>query len=105
MGGSRSHSDFFVGKSSQNSPKPVPIFWNSIPCVFFLYRYTLLKCVSCYELSVLSMLVMGFQFFLGWGWVGGVSSIQLHFALLDFFNFAKPLSRTDYPYLTTSRKQ
>ena len=28
---------FFVEKSSQNSPKPVLIFWSSIPCVFCLY--------------------------------------------------------------------
>ena len=34
VGGSRSHSDFFFFKSSQNSPKPVLIFWNSIQCVF-----------------------------------------------------------------------
>ena len=27
----------FFGKSSQNSPKPVLIFWSSIPCVFCLY--------------------------------------------------------------------
>ena len=39
------------GKSSQNSPKPVLIFWSSIPCVFCL----LLKVVSYYDLSVLSM--------------------------------------------------
>ena len=33
-----SHSDFVVvGKSSPNSPKPVLIFWSSIPCVFCLY--------------------------------------------------------------------
>ena len=33
-----SHGIFcFVGKSSQNSPKPVRIFWSSIPCVFCLY--------------------------------------------------------------------
>ena len=37
VGGSRSHSEFFFGKSSQNSPKPVLIFWSSIPCVFSLY--------------------------------------------------------------------
>ena len=39
VGGPRSHSDFFVllGKSSQNSPKPVLTFWSSIPCVFCLY--------------------------------------------------------------------
>ena len=46
-------------KSSQNSYKPVLIFWSSIPCVFCLY--TLLKVVSYHDLSVLSMLVMGFQ--------------------------------------------
>ena len=56
-----SHSKFlFVGKSSQNSPKPVLIFWSSIPCVFCLY--TLLKVVGYYDLSVLSMSVdQGFQ--------------------------------------------
>ena len=49
----------FFGKSSQNSPKPVLIFWSSIPCVFCLY--TLLKGVGYNDLSVLSMSVMGFQ--------------------------------------------
>ena len=59
-----------VGKSSQNSFKPVQIFWSSIPlCI--LSVYTLLKLVSYYDLSVLSMSVMGFQKKLGWG-VGGV---------------------------------
>ena len=58
MGGSRSHSEFLCGKSSQNSPKPLLIFWNSIPCVFCLY--TLLKVVGYYDLSGLSMSVMGF---------------------------------------------
>ena len=37
----------------------VLIFWGSIPCVFRLY--TLVKVVSHYDLSVLSMSVMGFQ--------------------------------------------
>ena len=51
---------FFGGKSSQNSSKPVLIFWSSIPlCI--LYVYTLIKVVSYYYLSVLSMSVMGFQ--------------------------------------------
>ena len=59
MGGSRSHSDFFLcEKSSKNSPKPLLIFWSSIP---------LLKGVGYYDLSVLSMLVMGFQKKFGWG--------------------------------------
>ena len=39
--------------------------------------YTLLKIVGYYDLSVLSMSVMGFKIKkCGWGWVGGVSSIQ-----------------------------
>ena len=53
------------GKSSQNTSKSVHIFWSSIPYVF-----TLLKCDSYYDLSVLSMSVMGFQKKFGWG-VGG----------------------------------
>ena len=43
----------FFGKSSQNSPKPVVIF-----C---LYIYALLKVLGYYDLSLLSMSVMGFQ--------------------------------------------
>ena len=46
--------------------------------------YTLLKCVCYYDLSVLSMSVMGFQKF-GWGWVGGVSYIQFFFGICGFF--------------------
>ena len=74
-----SHGIFFCGKSSQNSPKPVLIFWSSIPCVFCLYiGPTLLKVVGYYDWSVLSMSVMGFQQKkFGWGSVGGVSSIQV----------------------------
>ena len=49
----------FCWKSSRNSSKPVQIFWSSIPYVFCLN--TLLKVVSYYNLSVLSMSVMGFQ--------------------------------------------
>ena len=66
MGGSRSYPEFFF-KSSQNKPKPVLLFWSSI-CVFC---YTLLKVVGYYDLSVLSMSVMGFQKKFGWrkgGW-------------------------------------
>ena len=61
----------FVGKSSQNSSKPELIFWRSIPCAFCLYNYTLLKVVSYYYLSVLSISVMGFKSFDGGGWVSG----------------------------------
>ena len=70
-------------KSSQHSPKPVLMFWSSIPCVFCL---TLLKVGGYYDLSVLSMSVMGFQKKKIWrvgGWVGGVSSIQF---VLDVWN-------------------
>ena len=68
--------NFVCGKSSQNRPKPVLIFWSSIPCVFCLHIHcTLLKVVSYYDLSVLSMSVIGFQKNkFGWGvggWVGG----------------------------------
>ena len=77
----------FCGKSSQNSPKPVLIFWSSIPCVFCLYP--LLKVVGYYDLSVLSMSVNAF---LKKNMVGGVSSIQIFVGFLEFFNFAKPLS-------------
>ena len=41
----RSHSDFVLGESSLNSPKPVLVFWSSIhpvPCVFCLHCLKLL---------------------------------------------------------------
>ena len=63
--------NFLFGKSSQNSPKPELIFWSSLPCVLFLTVNTLLKVVGYYDLSVLSMLVMGFHKSLYGGWVGG----------------------------------
>ena len=44
---------------------------------------TLLKVVSYYDFSVLSMSVMGYQKF-GWGWVGGVRSIQVYFGFFEF---------------------
>ena len=63
------------GKSSQNSSKPVVIFWSSsssIPCVFCLYCNALLKVVGYYDLSVLSMSVMGFKkkVWMVGGWLG-----------------------------------
>ena len=64
VGGSRCHSEFFLGKSSQIAlkAKPVLIFWSSIPCVFCLYNnmQMLLKVVGYYnyDLNVLSMSVM-----------------------------------------------
>ena len=69
-------------------------------CVLFVY--TLLKVVvNYYDLSVLSMLVMGFQKeSLDGCWVGGVSSIQVYFGFLEFFfNFAKPLNTFIYLHL------
>ena len=51
--------------------------------------YTLLKVVSYYDPSVLSMSVMGFQKKSVGGWVGAVSSFILDF--WKFVNFAKPL--------------
>ena len=61
------------GEYSKNSPKPVLIFWNSIPCVFCLYFFALLKVVGYYDLNVLSMSVMVSQkkkTVDGRGWVG-----------------------------------
>ena len=82
MGGSRFHSEFFcVGKSSQNSPKPVLICWSSIRYTMcILSVHTLLNVVGYFDLSVLPMSVMGFQNKLvGVGGWGGVSSIQVFF--------------------------
>ena len=91
VGGSRSHSDFFLrfGKSSQNCSKPVLIFWSSIQCAFCLYIYALLKVVNYYDLSVLSMSVMGFQK----KSLMVLSSSQVY---LGFFNFANPLPESSY---------
>ena len=63
MGGSRSRSNKKrIGKSSQNSPIIVLIFVGSMPCVFCLYVFVLLKVVSHDDLSVLSVHVRdGFQ--------------------------------------------
>ena len=81
-------------KSSHNIPIPVLIFWSSRPCTMFCL-YTLLKNVSYiyYDLSVLSMSVMGFQktVQIGGGWMGRAPSSFI----LDFWRknyFAKPLS-------------
>ena len=72
---------FFCGNSSHNSPKPVLIFWSGIPCV--LCVCILLKVVGYYDVSVLSMSVMGLKKkSLGGGWVG----CSIHF-FLDFWNF------------------
>ena len=79
--------NFFVGKASQNSHKPVVIFWSSIMCILSVIAK------SCwllwFECSV--HVSDGFPKKKDWigGLVGGVSSIQFFW---DFFNFAKPLS-------------
>ena len=53
---------FVCGKSSQNSPKPVLVCTDILEqytmCILFVY--TLLKVVSYFDLSVLSMSVMDF---------------------------------------------
>ena len=43
----------------KNGPKPVVIFWSSIPYVYSVCA--LLKVVGYYDFSVLSMSVVGFQ--------------------------------------------
>ena len=65
---------FLFGKSSQHNPK-----------LFCLHNYTLLKVVGYYDLSVLSMSVMGFQKKFGWG-VGGWGELYpIFFGFLEFF--------------------
>ena len=62
-------------------------------CVF-CWLCTLLKVVSYYDLSLLSMSVIGFQK-KNAGWVGGVTYIQVYFGFLEKkLNFAKPLKPT-----------
>ena len=68
MGGSRSHSEFFVCWKivPKCSPKLVLIFWSM--CI--LSVYILLKVVGYYDLRVLSMSVFCFQKKLdGGGWL------------------------------------
>ena len=84
----------FFGKSSQNSPKPVLIFWSSTVTMCILYVYILLTVFGFYDLSILSMSMMGFQKSLDGGWVGEVSSIQVYFGFLEFFKLCKA------PYLS-----
>ena len=81
--GPRSHSEFFlVGKSSQNTSKPVQIFWSSIPCVFCLY-------IPCYKLLV--VMTWGFCPCQWWvskkkfGWGVGGWTLSKFFLFLDFF--------------------
>ena len=54
-------------------------------CILFVY--SLLKVVSYYELSVLSMSVIGFhkKIWMGVGGWGGVRSMQVYFGFLDLF--------------------
>ena len=77
-------------KSSQNSPKPVLIFWSSIPCM-------LLKVVGYYDLSVMSMSVLGFpkQSLDGGGWVEwALSNFFWIFGM--FLTLQSPLFLTTY---------
>ena len=60
--------------------------------------HTLLKVVGYYDLSVLSMSMMGFKKKLDLGWVGGWGELYPSFFcgfLVEFVNFAKPLSRCE----------
>ena len=83
---------FLCGKSSQNSSKPVLIFW-STAVVYNVYSVYIVN--NYYDLSVLSMSVMGIPKKIWTG--GGVSSTvmgQSSFILefWNFFNFTKPLT-------------
>ena len=81
MGGSRSHSAKKIGKSSQN--EVLHLYISRQHSVFCLYT-CILSNVSYYDLSALSMLVRGLKKSILNGWVGGVSSIQFVFGLLEF---------------------
>ena len=77
----------------ENHPKIALNQWYYFGVVYHVYSvciYALLKVVGYYDLSVLSMSVMGFQK-KKFGWrVGGWG--ELHpILLLTFLNFAKPL--------------
>ena len=86
-----------VGKSSQNSPIPVLIFWTSIPCL-----HTLLTVVSHYDLSVLSMSVMGFQNkLIGVGWGGWGELYSVLFWNFGIFQTAKPLIQWNFTISVT----
>ena len=52
-------------------------------CILFVNTLSIV--VNYYGLSFLSMSVMGFQKKCEWGWVRGVSSIQVYFGCLEFF--------------------
>ena len=77
----------------ENHPKIPPNQYRYFGVVYHMYSVciycTLLKVVSYYDSSALSMSVMSFQKKKVWvgGWVCGVSSIQVFF--WNFFNFAK----------------
>ena len=61
--------------------------------MYILCVHTLLKVVGYYDLSVLSMSVMGFQEKkFGWGWVGGWGELYPRFLLLGFL-----LCKIPYP--------
>ena len=64
------------GKSSQNSPKPVLIFWSGIPCV-----HTLLKGVGYYDLTFHVSDWFPQQI----NWMGGWGELYPIF-FLDFWN-------------------
>ena len=55
----------------------------TVPYVFCLYA--LIKVVSYYDLSVLSMTMSVIGFHTKKVWVGGVKSIQFFFGFLEFF--------------------
>ena len=59
-------------------------------CSMLEINDVVLYCIVLYDLSVLSMSVMGFQKKkFGWRWVGGVSSIQVYFGFVEFVQLCK----------------
>ena len=80
---------FLGGKSSQNSPKSVLIFWSSIPCVFCLHIIAKSCWLLWFECSVHVSDGFPKKNWMGGGWVDWALS-NFFLGYLNFFNFAKP---------------
>ena len=85
-------------KSSENSPKPVLLFWSSIPCVFCLHVYIAKSCwLQRFECSVHAS--DGFQQ-KNLDGVGGLGELYPFFWDCNFFQLCKALKAL--PHVTIS---
>ena len=79
---------FCFGKSSQNSPKWILIFWSSIPCVFCLY-FAILLVIMIWVFCPSQRWVSKKKF--EWGWVERYPSFFWIFGI--FLTLQSPLGR------------